>query len=101
MHSTLGMPSRDDILRVVCSIKLGHTQASDLFRKLNQQALVSYDHQPLYKALSDFGRLLRTIYILRYIDDPEIRASVEAVLANDELEILLPERSSAVKIIAG
>jgi TnpA family transposase len=70
----------DDILRVVCSIKLGHTQASDLFRRLN-----SYDRQnPLYKALSDLGRLLRTIYILRYIDDPEIRASVEEVLANGE-----------------
>ena len=70
----------DDILRVVCSIKLGYTQASDLFRRLN-----SYDRQnPLYKALSDLGRLLRTIYILRYIDDPEIRASVEEVLANGE-----------------
>lgn len=75
----------DDILRVVCSIKLGHTQASDLFRRLNRQAFLSYDRQnPLYKALSDLGRLLRTIYIFRYIDDPEIKASVEEVLANDE-----------------
>ncbi len=70
----------DNILRVVCSIKLGHAKASDLFRQLN-----SYDRQnPLYKALSDLGKLFRTIYILRYVDDPEIRASVEAVLANGE-----------------
>lgn len=69
-----------DILRVVCSIKLDNTKASDLFRRLN-----SYSRQnPLYKALADLGRLLRTIYILRYIDDPEIRASVEEVLANGE-----------------
>ena len=67
-------------LRGVCSIKLGHTQASDLFRRLN-----SYDRQnPLGKALSDLGRLLRTIYILIYIDDSEIRASVEEVLTNGE-----------------
>ncbi len=70
----------DDILRIVCSIKLGYTKASDLFRQLN-----SYDRQnQLYKALSDLGSLFRTIYIFRYVDDPEIRASVEAVLANGE-----------------
>lgn len=70
----------DDILRVVCSIKLGYTKASDLFRQLN-----SYDRQnPLYKALSDLGRLFRTIYILRYVDEEELRASVESVLANIE-----------------
>ena len=92
----------DDILRVVCSIKLGHTKASDLFRRLNRQAFLSYDRQnPLYKALSDLGRLLRTIYILRYIDDPEIRASVEEVLANGEHGNVLQERSLVVKIIVG
>ena len=67
----------DEILRLVCTIKLGYAKASDLFRRLN-----SYDRQnPLYKALCDLGKLYRTLYILRYLDDQEMRQSVEGVLA--------------------
>lgn len=49
----------DEILRLVCTIKLGYSKASTLFRRLN-----SYSKQhPLYKALKDLGRLYKTAYI--------------------------------------
>lgn len=70
----------DDILRLVTTIKLGHEKASTLLRRLN-----SYSRQhPLYDALKEFGRLYKTIYILRYISQEELRKSVEAVLSKVE-----------------
>ena len=66
----------DDILRFVVTIKLKETSASDLFRRLN-----SYSKQhALYTALKAFGRILKSIFILRYIDDPELRQSIEKQL---------------------
>lgn len=70
----------DDILRLVTTIKLGHEKASTLLRRLN-----SYSRQnPLYKALKEVGRLYKTIYILRYISQQDLRQSVEAVLSKVE-----------------
>ncbi|MFD2934728.1 Tn3 family transposase [Spirosoma flavum] len=52
---------------------------------LTAQAALSYARQhPLYKALKDLGRLYKTEYILRYIDQPEIRESVEGMLTKVE-----------------
>ena len=66
----------DDILRFVVTIKLKETSASDLFRRLN-----SYSKQhALYTALKAFGRILKSIFILRYIDDLELRQSIEKQL---------------------
>jgi TnpA family transposase len=70
----------DDILRLVTTIKLGHEKASTLLRRLN-----SYSRQnPLYKALKELGRLFKSIYILRYISQEDLRSSVEAVLSKVE-----------------
>lgn len=70
----------DNILRFVSSIKLGYTQASTLLKRLN-----SYARQhPLYKALKDLGRLYKTEYILRYVDDANLRATVEGMLTKVE-----------------
>ena len=66
----------DDILRFVVTIKLKETSASDLFRRLN-----SYSKQhALYTALKAFGRILKSIFILRYIDDLGLRQSIEKQL---------------------
>ena len=66
----------DDILRFVVTIKLKETSASDLFRRLN-----SYSKQhALYTTLKAFGRILKSIFILRYIDDLELRQSIEKQL---------------------
>ncbi|HYT41846.1 MAG TPA: Tn3 family transposase, partial [Methylomirabilota bacterium] len=66
----------DDILRFMATIILKVTPASQLFERLN-----SYSHQnPLYKALKEFGQIVETLFILRYIDEPDIRQSVEKEL---------------------
>lgn len=67
----------DDILRMTATIKLGYHKASTLFKRLNSYAR----KHPLYKALTDLGRIYRTLYTLRYIDQPELRKSVEGVLS--------------------
>jgi Tn3 transposase DDE domain len=68
------------MLRFMATIKLKLTTASQLFHRLN-----SYSHQhPLYKALKEFGRIIQTIFILRYLDEPEIRQAIEAALNEHE-----------------
>ncbi len=70
----------DDILRLVCTIKLGYSKASTLFRRLN-----SYSKQhPLYKALKDLGRLYKTAYIYQYMDDELLRKTVSRSLSKIE-----------------
>jgi TnpA family transposase len=66
----------DDILRFIATIKLKETTASDLFRRLN-----SYSKQhALYRALKAFGKILKSIFIVRYIDDLELRQAIEKQL---------------------
>jgi TnpA family transposase len=66
----------DDILRLIVTIKLKETTASDLFRRLN-----SYSKQhPLYAALKAFGRIPKSVFLLRYIDDVELRQVIEKQL---------------------
>ena len=66
----------DEILRFVATIRLKITTASQLFRRLN-----SYSKQhPLYKALKEFGKSPKTLFILKYVDDPEFRQSIEKQL---------------------
>lgn len=62
----------DDILRLACSIKLKHCTASQIFKRLN-----SYSRQhPVYKALKEYGRIMRTVHILKMIDDVELRQNM-------------------------
>ena len=60
----------------MATIILKETPASQLFERLN-----SYSHQhPLFKALREFGQIIETMFILRYIDEPEIRQAIEKEL---------------------
>ncbi len=70
----------EDILRLGCTIKLGYSKASTLFRRLN-----SYSKQhPLYKALKDLGRLYKTAYVYQYMDDELVRKTVSGSLSKIE-----------------
>ena len=71
----------DEILRLMATIKLGHSTASQLFKRLNSY---SRDH-PLYKALKEFGRIVKSQYILSYFDDMELRQRVQKQLNVVEL----------------
>src|SRR3546814_14945256 len=63
------------------SIKLKKATASDIFRRLN-----SYSKQnALYTALKAFGRIVQTLFILRYIDDVALRMAIEAQFNQVEL----------------
>lgn len=71
----------DDILRFMATIKLKHTTASQLFKRLSSYAK---DH-PLYQALKEFGRIIKSIFILTYFDDVELRQRIEKQLNKVEL----------------
>ena len=73
-------PYWDDVLRFVATIKLKETTASQLFKRLN-----SYSNQhPLYKALKEFGKVIKSAFILKYIDDVELRQAIEKQLNKSE-----------------
>ncbi len=66
----------DDILRFSATIKLKHTTASQLFKQLN-----SYSRQhALYRALKEFGKIPKTLFILKYLDEPLFRQAIEKQL---------------------
>ncbi len=62
----------ENILRFVATIKLKESSASQLLKRLSSY---SREH-PLYRALKQFGRIVKTIFLLRYIDDIELRKSI-------------------------
>lgn len=66
----------EDILRLIATIKSKEETASQLFKRLS-----SYSRQhPLYRALKQFGRIVKSIFLLRYIDDVELRQAIEKQL---------------------
>ena len=66
----------DEILRLIATMKLKLTPASQIFKRLN-----SYTKQHrLYQALKAFGQIIKTLFILTYIDDVELRQSIEKQL---------------------
>jgi TnpA family transposase len=66
----------DDVLRFIATIRLKVTTASQLFRRLN-----TYSRQhPLYQALKEFGKIPKTLFILKYCDDLQYRQAIERQL---------------------
>ena len=66
----------DQVLRFIVTIKLKETTASQLFRRLS-----SYSKQhPLYRALKAFGQIIKSIFLLKYIDDVTLRQVIEKQL---------------------
>jgi TnpA family transposase len=66
----------DEILRFIATIQLKMTNASQLFKRLN-----SYSNQHLlYKAMKEFGKIPKSLFILKYRDDCLFRQSIEAQL---------------------
>lgn len=70
-----------DLLRLVATIKLKENTASDIFRRLN-----SYSRQhALYQTLKAFGQIIKSLFILRYVDDLALRQAIEKQLNKVEL----------------
>ena len=76
IRETLIEEQWDEILRFIATLRLKVATASQLFRRLN-----SYSRQhPLYQALKEFGKIPKTLFILKYVDDPALRQAIEKQL---------------------
>jgi TnpA family transposase len=71
----------DEVLRLVASIKLRYATASQIFKRLSSYSL----ENPLYTALKQFGRIIKSIFILVYYQDLELRQSIQKQLNLVEL----------------
>jgi TnpA family transposase len=70
----------DDVLRLGISLKLGYINATELIRSLFKNGRPS----SLAKVLINIGRVRKTIYMLRYIDDAEYRRHILTQLNKGE-----------------
>lgn len=71
----------DNILRLITTIRLKEATASNIFRRLSSYA----KQNPLYQALKEFGRIIKTIFLLQYINEVELRQQIEYQLNVVEL----------------
>jgi len=69
-----------DMLRVVLSIKTGRITASTLLRKLGTYSRKNR----LYIAMKELGKVIRTIFLLQYIGDVELRQIIQAATNKSE-----------------
>jgi TnpA family transposase len=66
----------DDILRFIITIKERKTTVTQLLKRLS-----SYSKQhKLYAAIKEFGKIIKTDFLLTYIDDMELRQQIEKQL---------------------
>lgn len=63
------------------TIKLKEATASQLFKRLNSYA----KQHPLYKALKEFGKIIKSLFMLRYMSDLTLRQAIEKQLNKGEL----------------
>ena len=65
--------SWDDILRFILTIKSRRTTASQLLKRLTSYS----KHHKLYTAIKEFGKIIKTDFLLTYIDDVGLRQKIE------------------------
>ncbi|MBA2655926.1 MAG: Tn3 family transposase [Tatlockia sp.] len=71
----------DNILRLIATAKLREHRASTILKRLG-----AYSNQhPLQEALKEFGRVIKSIFMLKYFDDVELRQAIEKQLNKGEL----------------
>ncbi|WP_110514545.1 Tn3 family transposase [Herpetosiphon llansteffanensis] len=69
-----------DMLRVVLSIKAGRLNPSTILRKLSTYS----QKNKLYQALRELGRVIRTLFLLEYMSDEELRITINAAMNKSE-----------------
>ena len=72
--------SWDELLRLAGSLKFGHATASLLLGRLQAGGR----QNTLAKALVEYGRLVRTVFLLRYLADEELRRRIHRQLNKGE-----------------
>ena len=63
-----------DMLRVAVSIKLGKISASAILRRLGTYSRKN----KLYFAFKELGKVIRTMFLLKYVGDVELRRLIHA-----------------------
>lgn len=63
-----------DLMQVVISIREGKLSSTLLLRRLSTES----HKNNVYKAFRELGRVIRTITLLRFISEPELRAQITA-----------------------
>lgn len=69
-----------DMLRIALSIKAGHLTPSAILRRLGTYSRKN----KLYFAFRELGRVVRTMFLLKYIDDIELRKTVQSATNKSE-----------------
>jgi hypothetical protein len=62
-------------MRVVLSIREGRLSSAALLRRLGNES----KRNRIYQAYPELGRVMRTIVLLRFLSEPELRESIQAV----------------------
>lgn len=68
------------MLRIVLSVKTGRVSASSILRRLGNVQRKN----KLYTAFAELGRVVRTIFLLKYISDTELRSTINAATNKSE-----------------
>jgi len=69
-----------DMLRIALSVKEGKIRAATILRKLGTQS----SKNKLYQAFHELGCVVRSGFILQYIDDVDLRATIQAATNKSE-----------------
>jgi TnpA family transposase len=69
-----------DMLRVAVSIMKGKISASTILRRFGNYSRKN----KLYFAFKELGRVVRTLFLLQYIDDPEVRKIIQTATNKSE-----------------
>ena len=80
IHETVILDHWDDVMRLTAGIKTKAVQPSAMLRKLG-----AYRQQNrLHFALGEIGRIERTLFMLEWIERPELRMACQAGLSKSE-----------------
>lgn len=69
-----------DLLRIVLSIRAGRISASTILKRLSSYSRKNH----VYQAFRELGRVVRTGFLLRYLADEELRATIQAAMNKSE-----------------
>jgi TnpA family transposase len=65
----------DDLMRVALSIRAGKVSSATLLRRLGNESRKNR----IYRALREVGRAVRSVVLLRYLSEPELREGITAI----------------------
>ncbi|MFD3920181.1 Tn3 family transposase [Streptomyces sp. NPDC058595] len=65
----------EDLMRVVLSIREGRLSSAVLLRRLGNES----KRNRIYRAYREVGRVIRTIVLLRFLSEPELRESIQSM----------------------